>query len=303
MQEWVQGTRQVDALVLTALRMEFEAVLEVDAGAVPNSAWEEMRSPFGLPVAFRSFVVARGRPLRVAVAVAPAMGGMAAVNTLLPLVGELKPRCIAMCGVCAGRRDKGVRLGDVVAADRLYYHDTGKQLPDEVQQDLTTYNLHSPWKAALDAMATRAVAHFQDQEWFQTRPLTRQWREHRALVALRDGCPEPLKAVERDLKPGEWADILTALRSRGLLAPSGKELTDHGRQVVDDLLLAHGGALPDLSPGGEHALQRFQLLSVEGLLERAALVGFALLEDFRSDVFTAMARQSAPFGGNVGRHA
>jgi nucleoside phosphorylase len=63
-------------------------------------------------------VVAEGRPLRVAVAVAPAVGATAAVNTLLPLLTELKPRCIAMCGVCAGRRGK-VQLGDVVAADRL----------------------------------------------------------------------------------------------------------------------------------------------------------------------------------------
>jgi len=40
----------------------------------------------------------------------------------------------------------------VIAADRLYYHDTGKQLPDEVQQDLTTYNLRDDWKAALEGL-------------------------------------------------------------------------------------------------------------------------------------------------------
>jgi nucleoside phosphorylase len=79
-----------------------------------------------LPVAYRSFVVENGRPLRVAVAASPDMGAPAAMSTLLPLVEALAPRCIAMCGVCAGRRGK-VRLGDVVAAERLYYHDTGKQ--------------------------------------------------------------------------------------------------------------------------------------------------------------------------------
>ena len=36
-----------------------------------------------------------------------------------------------------------------VAAQRLYYHDTGKQLPERVQQDLTTYKLRDDWKAAL----------------------------------------------------------------------------------------------------------------------------------------------------------
>jgi nucleoside phosphorylase len=86
------------------------------------------------------------------------------VNTLLPLVHDLKPRCVAMCGVCAGRPKEGVGLGDVVAADRLYYHDTGKQLADKVQQDLTTYNLRPEWKVALEEMALKAAAHFQDQD-------------------------------------------------------------------------------------------------------------------------------------------
>lgn len=100
---------------------------------------------------FRSFAVPNRRALRVAVAVAPDMGATAAVNTLVPLVEQLKPRCLAICGVCAGRRGK-VHLGDVVAADRLYYHDTGKQLADHVQQDLTVYKLRDDWKARLERM-------------------------------------------------------------------------------------------------------------------------------------------------------
>lgn len=180
------GTRRADVVILTAIRLELDAVLEVDAGAVPGSAWEQVAGPSGLPVAFRSFVVENGRPLRVAVAVCPDMGATAAVSTLLPLVEALEPRCIAMCGVCAGRRGK-VRLGDVVAAERLYYHDTGKQLPHQVQQDLTTYKLRDDWKAALEGLDV--MTQFRDAAWLQARPLTTEWRAHRALVALRDGVP------------------------------------------------------------------------------------------------------------------
>lgn len=147
-------------MILTAIRLEFDAVRAVAAGAVAGSVWETVPGPSGLPVAFRAFAGDRGRPLRVAVALAPDMGATAAVNTLLPLVNELAPRCIAMCGVCAGRRGK-VQLGDVVAADRLYYHDTGKQLSDQVLQDLTTYKLRDDWKAALEGM--HAVARFRDE--------------------------------------------------------------------------------------------------------------------------------------------
>jgi len=128
--------RRSDVVILTAIKLEFDAVLKVDAGAVAGWSWEEAPGPSGLPVAYRRFVGKGDRLLRVAVALALDMGATAVVHTLLPLVTELRPRCVAMCGVCAGRRDK-VALGDVVAADRVYYHDAGKQLPGRVEQDLT----------------------------------------------------------------------------------------------------------------------------------------------------------------------
>jgi nucleoside phosphorylase len=176
------------------------------------------------------------------------MGATAAVNTLLLLVTELRPRCIAMCGVCAGRRGK-VHLGDVVAADRLYYHDTGKQVPGRVQQDLTVYPLRDDWKTALEGMNT--ASRFQDEAWFKARPLTTEARLHRAVAALRDGAPEPWNQV--DPAPGgadEWPLIIAALRERRLLTASGGTLTRARRRFVDDLLFRHRNALPDLSSTG-----------------------------------------------------
>jgi tetratricopeptide (TPR) repeat protein/nucleoside phosphorylase len=247
MSAWDAQTRRADVVVLTALRMELDAVLKVDDGAVPGSNWEVVRGPSGSSVAFRAFVVESGRPLRVAVAVSRDMGATAAVSTLLPLVESLEPRCIAMCGICAGRRGK-VRLGDVVAAERLYYHDTGKQLPARVRQDLTTYKLRDDWKAALESLDV--VTQFRDAAWFQARPLTTEWREHRALVALRDGVPEPWKAVDPMLAVQEWSQIVAALRERRLLADSGRDLTEAGRRVADQILFEHMGKWPDLSPAG-----------------------------------------------------
>jgi nucleoside phosphorylase len=147
-----EDERRVDVVILTAIPLEYDEVLKVDAGAVDGSRWEEVRSESGLPVAFRRFTGTGARPLRVAVAVAPDMGAPAAVATLLPLVEWLQPRCIAMCGVCAGRPGKGVLLGDVIAADQVFYYDTGKQLPDRVEQDLRPYPLRDDWKVALRRM-------------------------------------------------------------------------------------------------------------------------------------------------------
>lgn len=247
MNAWDGDTRRADVVILTAIPLEFDAVLKVDAGAVPGSSWEPAKGPSGLPVAFRSFVVKHGRPLRVAVAVAADMGATAATNALLPLVAALKPRCIAMCGVCAGRPGK-TRLGDVVAADRLFYTETGKQLPDEIQQDLTTYKLRDDWKAALEGMDV--VGHFRDAAWFRARPLTTEAREHRALVALRDGVSDPWKTIDPTLDVHAWGPIVESLREHGWLARSGRDLTHKGRKAVDDLLFERMGALPDMSPSG-----------------------------------------------------
>jgi nucleoside phosphorylase len=160
-----------------------------------------------------------------------------------------------MCGVCAGRRGK-VELGDVVAADRVFYHDTGKQRPGQVQQDLKTYNLRDSWKAALEGMDP--VARFRDEAWFQTRPLTTEWRLHRALVALYNDATEPWQAVDPALGGAdEWPKIVAALRERKFLASAGRALTKAGRRFVEDLQFRHQGALPALSPDG--ALQPFRL--------------------------------------------
>ena len=194
----IQGTAQrVDVVIVTAIPLEYAAVLKVDAGAVPGSEWREDRQANGVAMAYRAFEVPKGRPLQVAVAVAPDMATAAALATLIPLIEKLEPRCIAMCGVCAGRPGK-VQLGDVIAAERLYYHDTGKQTreegkPEKLEQDLRTFNLRPDWKVALERM--NAADHFRGQDWLETRPMTTEWRVRRALWAIERGAPEPRREV------------------------------------------------------------------------------------------------------------
>src|SRR5687768_3412836 len=101
-----KAVRRVDVVVLTAISLEYQAVLQVDAGAWPGSEWMEERGPHGLPVSFRTFQGRGGSPFRVALAQAPGMGATEAIQTLLPLVEEYRPTCVAMAGVCAGRRGK-----------------------------------------------------------------------------------------------------------------------------------------------------------------------------------------------------
>jgi nucleoside phosphorylase len=103
----VAGGDRVDVLIVTAVKEEYDAVLAVHAGAREGSRWEERPGPTGLAVAIRTFITADGGALRVAATRAPGMGGVATANAAVPLVTQYRPRCVAMCGVCAGRRGDG----------------------------------------------------------------------------------------------------------------------------------------------------------------------------------------------------
>lgn len=127
------GGDRVDVLIVTAVKEEYDAVLAVHTGARAGSAWEERPGPTGLAVAFRTFITEDGGELRIAATRALEMGGVAAANAAVPLVTEYQPRCIAMCGVCAGRKGE-VQLGDVIVADRLWTYDTGANSVDKDDQ-------------------------------------------------------------------------------------------------------------------------------------------------------------------------
>jgi hypothetical protein len=50
MSEWAGQWRRADVVILTALRLEYDAVLEVDAGSVQGSTWEQTTGPSGPPL-------------------------------------------------------------------------------------------------------------------------------------------------------------------------------------------------------------------------------------------------------------
>jgi tetratricopeptide (TPR) repeat protein/nucleoside phosphorylase len=240
--------RQAHVVILTAITLEYQAAKKVDAGAWEGSRWEEETGPNGLPVAFRTFRSKGGRPLRVAVAQAGGMAGVATVNALLPLVEACRPRCVAMCGVCAGRPGK-TNLGDVIAAERLFFHDTGKREPEGVKQDLQTYNLRDDWKVALEHLdfATR----FQNEEWWKKRPVPYEWQENWVLTLLKQGVADPSALPECDLYCPQWKKVIKGLWESGHVQHGTLTITDEGRKRIAPILIEHRNRIPDLSPAGE----------------------------------------------------
>ncbi|MFP2926801.1 hypothetical protein ACLESO_16695, partial [Pyxidicoccus sp. 3LG] len=236
-------------VILTAIQLEYDAAREVSAGAVEGSQWEEERRPNGQRVSFRPFHGKKGgRPLRVALAVAGGMGAVEATTALLPLVEEYRPRCVAMCGVCAGRPGK-TNLGDVIAPDRLFFHDTGKRRPEGVQQDLTTYNLRYDWKE--DLKRFDFITRFKDEAWWKERPVPYEWQENWALLKLHEGVAAPWTLPDFKQYCPQWKKAIAGLWKSGHVQQNTSKLNDKGRERVEGFLFQHEGQLPDLSPTGE----------------------------------------------------
>ncbi|HSO00485.1 MAG TPA: hypothetical protein VLS89_19470, partial [Candidatus Nanopelagicales bacterium] len=117
-----------DVLILTALQDELEAVLALGEGA--KQGWKEKRDGDGFRYHLRKLPGAYAEPLVIAAAWTGDMAEPVTVLRAQQLIEELKPACLAMCGICAGYR-KDVALGDVIVADRVYGYDLGKVVAGE----------------------------------------------------------------------------------------------------------------------------------------------------------------------------
>lgn len=242
-----QGGEQVDVLVVTAIKLEYDALLQVDAGAVPDSTWERRPGPTGFEVAFRAFHTAEGDTLRFAATYALEMGGVATASAAAPLALVYQPRCLAMCGVCAGRRGD-VRLGDVIIGDRLWTYDTGATVVEkdaegrEVERfkaDPFQYNLHAVWKQRAESFWPEGA-----EEWLADRPRSYDEQGDWLMARLLAG-DDPRTHAERRVRCADFAKIVALLRKRGWLEPGGLCLSVAGRADIDDKMLLHPEGMPE----------------------------------------------------------
>lgn len=246
----MQAKRTIDVLIITALHEEYVQVREVSAGASAGSEWETRPGPLGHEVAFRSFASEHpGQRLEVAVTWAAGMGGVATASEAERLIAAYAPRCLAMCGVCAGRRGD-VNIGDVIIADRLWMYDTGKlkveydsegNRVERVQGDMLTYNLRSDWKKAAEAFAVHQETVAQWGE--RPRPIDMQanWILERIVRG-----EDPRQHSDVKAKAPNFAKVMDLLWKQKLLQDGTFELTETGKRRIDRLLLKHYDGLPEL---------------------------------------------------------
>lgn len=144
---------QCDVLILTAREEELDALRTVLASESLGVVSAE--DPNGFPIFRARIKDEQAKEFTVIAARPHSIGSTAASNIATRLITEFRPRCVAMCGYCAGKPEN-VSLGDVIVAEKLFPFDQGKQaveygdagnvVADIHQQSTTTFNLDARWK-------------------------------------------------------------------------------------------------------------------------------------------------------------
>lgn len=241
-----------DALIVTALQDELEAVLAL--GDDGRAGWQDARDRRGLRYFYRSIAAESGHVLRLAATWTGQIGETATAVRAQQLIDELEPECVAMCGICAGRRGS-VFLGDVIVAERLYSYDHGKLIAREdggepvMLRDIETYNLDTTW--AMDA-AFLARERGWAAGFVGERPLSKEaqrWWLLRALSEHEQGAgPPPNTHPDRKVACPGWEARVTELRGDGLIKLEGGRLalTEKGRaEVAEERLVRPEGRPAD----------------------------------------------------------
>lgn len=114
-------THSVDICVVTALNEpELTAILNIDW------QWEQLPADTDATVYHRAFCKIKDGSTRTIVAArAPGMGMANAAVLATKMAIRFKPRCLVMCGICAGEESE-MRYGDVIAANPSWDYGSGK---------------------------------------------------------------------------------------------------------------------------------------------------------------------------------
>jgi len=230
----------VDVLLICALKDEYDQVLKVTDG-LQDSGWDEHPLASGWIVADTGFTTTSGGTLRIRATHASHMGREQVQAAASKLIGEQPARCIAMSGICAGRRGK-VSLGDVIFAERLYSYDAGKVSVEngveKFQGDPIQYN---PSKVSVQRMQHVPIPP-PSTPWLSSRPrLPLELQEEWALLRVLAG-EEPSQHPDFISACPNWSDVLPRLWKRKWLEKP-LTLTATGRQHAEELNLLHPATL------------------------------------------------------------
>lgn len=225
----------VDVLLITALAEEFveaRAVFCAQTGSTDGvMEWLPRKTHLNDDYLVGSFFVGGEACFRIALAKPSRMGSVSTSPVATNLTNYLRPKCLVMCGVCAGNPGD-LELGDVIVSELAYQYDEGKREKEEFLSDIRQATISKEWLAAAQSLNPRdlpSFGHPNDGE-------RKLWLMHKLYQGL---DPRVLPARKRYFAEGEWSSSLVDLENSGQLTIEGTsiKLTEVGRSAVERSLV------------------------------------------------------------------
>lgn len=239
------SSEPVDVLIITAADLEDKAVRQVGDGAIGPWLEVDLGEAYQFPVWQRGYRSGAGRELRIALSGSWYQGIGSAGHAAASLARLLKPKCLAMCGVCAGNPWQ-TQLGDVIVADRVWDYEAGVIIcsggdTDPVfQPDIMTYLLRPSWAQAAKDFRPQSCA-----QWLGMRPRPRDLQELwvlRELLEHRD----PLDSPDQSTLCAEWTTVIQELEKSGQVQLQNGIVTlmPRGEERIRNIMTLYRGELP-----------------------------------------------------------
>lgn len=231
----------IDVLLLCALKDEYDQVLSVTDGLSANG-WVETNSQSGRSVADATFTTTDGREIIVRATWMAHMTREQAQSVTSAEISVTPAKCIAMSGICAGRRGE-TNLGDVIFADRLWSYDVGKLVVEDgdnkFKGDMLQYRPKEIWVQQM-----QRVEFSPKTDWIETRPkLPLESQEDWTLLQLLLG-ENPTEHTDFNIACPDWPKVLKRLWDKGWVVKPTR-LSDSGKAHIEELLLLHPHGLPE----------------------------------------------------------
>jgi nucleoside phosphorylase len=215
--------------------MEFDAAKTAAEAAAPGAVgvarWEPRNAGEMAPYLLGEFLGQGGVVLSVALARSAHMGSRKVSPVTSILVGALRPRCLAMSGVCAGNPGRAA-LGDVIVPSLVYAFDEGKQTPSGFKGSHRQIPVDERIIRAAQDLSTAGLPGFR----VPTEEEAKLWFLQQLLAARE---PRAHPGRDRYFPPGAWKSALPAYEQEGLITRQDGArwgLTDHGRALIEDVL-------------------------------------------------------------------
>lgn len=230
-----------NVLLLCALKDEYDQVCEVTTGLV-TLGWEEYPDANGWLVADGRFATTSGIPLNIRATYCHNMGRESVQAMASKLLNTQPACCIAMSGICAGRRGK-VALGDVIFADRLWSYDAGKITIEDGKQrfqgDMLQYRPSPVWVQRMHSLTPPV-----DSAWLLQRPALPLGDQENWVLLRVLADEDPRQHPDFDTACPDWSEVLRRLWQRQWLEKP-LALTAAGRERAGEIALLYLQKLPE----------------------------------------------------------